>query len=192
MWSPVRTRVSVRQESQFKYDRPNVWQLFSRRACIKEGNCRFEFNCPDDCLSWSGRAHYRYGNCVLKNSRPDAHPLGPNAGVPYKEITCSGRATVWTMCHPIRTMSLNRKDFSAKFLKNLVAQLSVRTANVHRPDGAQVYFAWRSFEPLAYKYRPLGTENCKNSVWIPLELREVINPSEVVLQVCCAVNRSLS
>jgi hypothetical protein len=74
MWYPVRTRVSVRQESQFKYDRPDVWQLWSGRACIKEGNCRFGFNCPDDCLSWSGRAHYRYGNCVLKNIRPDAHP----------------------------------------------------------------------------------------------------------------------
>jgi hypothetical protein len=45
------------------------------------------------------------------------------------------------MCHPVRTMSLNRKDFPVKFLENLVAQLSVKTAHVHRPDGAQVYFA---------------------------------------------------
>jgi hypothetical protein len=78
-------------------------------------------------------------------------PHGPDAWVPYKEITCSGHATVRTMCHPVRTMSLNRKDFPAKFLENLVAQLSVRTGHVHRPDGAQVYFAWRSFEPPAYK-----------------------------------------
>jgi hypothetical protein len=62
-------------------------------------------------------------------------PHGPDAGVPYKEITCSGRATVRTMCHPVRTMSLNRKDFS-KILENLFEQLSVRTAHVHRPDGA--------------------------------------------------------
>jgi hypothetical protein len=45
------------------------------------------------------------------------------------------------MYHPVRTMSLNRKDFSTKFLENLVAQLFVRTAHVHRPDGARVYFA---------------------------------------------------
>jgi hypothetical protein len=45
------------------------------------------------------------------------------------------------MCHPVRTMSLNRKDFPANFLENLVAQLSVRTVHVHRPDGVHVYFA---------------------------------------------------
>jgi hypothetical protein len=45
------------------------------------------------------------------------------------------------MCHPVRTKPLNRKDFLAKFLENLVAQLSVRTAHVHRPDSSQVYFA---------------------------------------------------
>jgi hypothetical protein len=71
-------------------------------------------------------------------------PHGPDTREPYKEITCSGHAIV-------RTMSLNKKDFSAKFSENLVAQLSVRTTHVHRPDGAQVYFAWRSFETLAYK-----------------------------------------
>jgi len=65
----------------------------------------------------------------------------PDAREPYKEITCSGRATVRTMCHPVRTMSLKRKDFSAKFLENPVAQLSVRTAHVHHPNGAQAYFA---------------------------------------------------
>jgi hypothetical protein len=61
-------------------------------------------------------------------------PHGPNAREPYKEITCSGRATV-------RTMPLNMKDFPANFSENLVAQLSVRTAYVHRPDSAQVYFS---------------------------------------------------
>jgi hypothetical protein len=67
-------------------------------------------------------------------------PHGPDARKPYKEITCSGRATVQMMCHPVRMRLLNRKDFPAKFSKNLVAQLSVWTAHVHRPDGAQVYF----------------------------------------------------
>jgi hypothetical protein len=70
-------------------------------------------------------------------------PLGPDAQKPYMEVTCSGRATVRTMCHTVRTRLLNRKDFPAKFSENLVSQLSVRTAHVHRTDGAQVYFAWR-------------------------------------------------
>jgi hypothetical protein len=30
-------------------------------------------------LQPSGRTHSRYGNCVLKNFRPDVHPLGPDA-----------------------------------------------------------------------------------------------------------------
>jgi len=55
-------------------------------------------------------------------------PHGPDALKPYKEITCSRRATVRTMCHPVRMKLLNRKDFPAKFLENLVAQLSVRMA----------------------------------------------------------------
>jgi len=121
MWYPVRTRVSLRQESQFKYHRPNVWQLCFGRAFIKEGNCRFDFNRPDDYLSWSGRAHIRYENCVLKFSRPDAHPPWFGRANPYKEITCSGRATVWMSL-------LNRKDFPTKF-----SEKSCRT--VVRPDG---------------------------------------------------------
>jgi hypothetical protein len=44
------------------------------------------------------------------------------------------------MCHPVRTRLLNRKDFLTNISENLVAQLSVWTAHVHRPDGAQVYF----------------------------------------------------
>jgi hypothetical protein len=64
----------------------------------------------------------------LKYSRPDAHPPLSGRVKPYKEITCSGRAIVRTMFHPVRTRLLNRKDFSAKFLENPVAQLSVRTA----------------------------------------------------------------
>jgi hypothetical protein len=134
--STVWTRVSLGQESQFKYHCLDVWQLWSGRAFIKEGNCRFDFNRSDDCSSCSGCAHCRYGNCVLKNSRSDAHPPWSGRAKPYKEITCSGRVTVRTMCHPVRTRLLNRKDFLVKFSENLVAQLSVRTAHVHRLDGA--------------------------------------------------------
>jgi hypothetical protein len=70
--------------------------------------------------------------------------LSSGRAKPYKEITCSGCATV-------QTRLLSRKDFLAKFSENLVAQLSVRTAHVHCSDGTQVYFARRSFEPPAYK-----------------------------------------
>jgi hypothetical protein len=141
MWYPVQTRVSLRQESQFKFHRPDIRQPWSGRAFIKEGNCLFDFNRPDDCLSWSERTHSRCGNSVLKFSRPDTHPPWSGHTKPYKEIICSGRATVRTMWNPVRTRLLNRKDFSAKFLKNNVAQLSVRTAHVHCPGGAQLYFA---------------------------------------------------
>jgi hypothetical protein len=128
MWYPVRTHVSLRQESYFKYHRPDVWQLWSGRAFIKEGNCLFDFNRPDDCLSWSRRAHCKYGNFVLKNSLRSLIPHGPDARKPYKEITYSRRATVRTMCHPVRTNLLNRKDFPGKFFEK-----SCRT--VVRPNG---------------------------------------------------------
>jgi hypothetical protein len=78
---------------------------------------------------------------VLKNSRPDAHPQWSGCMKPYKEITYSGGATIQMMSHPVRTRLLNRKDFPTKFSENLVVQLSVRTAHVHRPDGAHVYFS---------------------------------------------------
>jgi hypothetical protein len=109
-----------------------------RTSVMKEGNYRFDFNHPDDCLPWFERAHCKYGNCMLKNSRPEAHPPWSGRAKPYKEITCNGCPTVWTMCHPVWTRVLNRKDFLTNFSKNLVVQLSVRTAHVHRSDSAQV------------------------------------------------------
>jgi hypothetical protein len=128
MWYPVRTRVSLRQESQFKYDRPDVWQLWSERTCIIEGNCRSTstvrttaYHGPDACIANMEIACWRIAVRTLI-------PMVRNARKPYKEITCSGRATVRMMCHPVRTRLLNRKGFPAKFSKNLVVQLSVRTA----------------------------------------------------------------
>lgn len=141
IWYPVRTHVSVRQESQFKIDCPDVYQSWSGCWCIVYGNCQFDFNRPDVYPSWSGRKHIRYGNCVLKFSRSDAPPPWFGCAKPNMKITCSGRATVRTICHPVRMRFLNRKDFSSKFLENLIAQLSVRTAHVHCLDGAQVYFS---------------------------------------------------
>jgi hypothetical protein len=80
------------------------------------------------------------------------------------EITCSGRATVRTTVSHRPNATLKQERFSAKFSENPVALLSVWTAQVHHPDGIYTYFSSRPFCTSAYKYRPLGIENCKNSV----------------------------
>jgi hypothetical protein len=73
-WIPVRTRISLRQESQFKFNRPDASLPSSGRVCTWYGNCVFNFNCPDTCLLWSRRTHHRYGNYMLKINCPDGHP----------------------------------------------------------------------------------------------------------------------
>jgi hypothetical protein len=123
MWIPVWTRFSLRQESQFKYNRPNA------------------------CLSWSRRAHSKYGNCVLKINRPDGHPPWFGCTKPYMEITCSGRATVRTTVPHRPNAALKQERFSVKISKILVAQLFVWTAHVHRPDGTRIFHSSRPFEP---------------------------------------------
>jgi hypothetical protein len=47
--------------------------------------------------------------------------------------------------------ALKQERFSSKFSKNLVAQLSVRTAQVHRPEGVRTYYSSRPFCTSAYK-----------------------------------------
>jgi hypothetical protein len=51
---------------------------------------------------------------------------------------------------PSERGSQTGKIFSEN-LENSVAQLSVRTAQVHRPDGVRNYHSSRPFEPSAYK-----------------------------------------
>jgi hypothetical protein len=114
-------------------------------------NCVFNFNRPDACLSWSGRSLNRYGNCVLKINRLDGHPPWSGLAKPYMEITCSGRATVQTTVPHRLDAALKHEIFLAKISESLVAQLSVRTAHVHRPDGSHIYQSSRPFEPSAYK-----------------------------------------
>jgi hypothetical protein len=137
MWYPVRTLISLMQESQFKYHHPDVSQPWYRRALISEGNCRFNVNRSDVCLFWSGRTHSRYGNCVLKNCRSGVHPAWSGRAKPYMEITCSGRATVRTSVSHRPDAGLKQERFSAKFSENPVAQLSVRKAQKHCPDGVR-------------------------------------------------------
>jgi hypothetical protein len=116
-------------------DCPDVRQLWSGRWCIVYGVLPIRLQLPGRLPLMVG-THIRYGNCVLKFSRPDAHPLWSERAKPVMEITCSGRASVWTMCHPVWTRFLYRKDFSANFLENPVAQLFVRTTHVHLSEGA--------------------------------------------------------
>jgi hypothetical protein len=91
-WIPVRTRFSLRQESQFKFNRPDASLPSSGPAFNGYENCGFDFNRLDACLSWSGRAHHRYGNCVLKINRPDGHPPWSGRAEPlygnYLQRTC--------------------------------------------------------------------------------------------------------
>jgi len=103
----------------------------------------------------SGRAHHRYGNCVLKIKRLDGHP--PWSGHAkalygnYLQQTCDrlDDSASWS----------GRGSQTGKiFSKNL--RNSGRT--VVCPDGVRTYYSSHPFEPSAYKKRPLGIENCKN------------------------------
>jgi hypothetical protein len=100
---------------------------------------------------WSGRAHSKYGNCMLKISRLDVHPPWFGRAKPYMEVTCSGRATVRTTVSYRLDAALKQERFSAKMSKYYVALLSVRTAQVHRPDGVHTYYSSRPFCTSAYK-----------------------------------------
>jgi hypothetical protein len=112
-------RSYIRQESQFKYHRPDVSQPWSGHTFNSYENCRVDFNRLEDCLSWSGQAHSRYGNCVLKFNRLDAHPPWSGRAKPYMEITCSGCATVWTTVPHSPNSALKQERFLTKIFRNL-------------------------------------------------------------------------
>jgi hypothetical protein len=63
------------------------------------------------------------------------------------EINCSRRATVRTIVPHRPNTALKQERFSTKISEILVAQLSVRTAHVHHPDGTRVFHSSRPFEP---------------------------------------------
>jgi hypothetical protein len=98
-------------------------------------------------LQQSGRALCRYGNYVLKFSRPDVPPPWSRRAKPYMEVICSGHATV-------RTTVSHRPDAALKqerFSENSVTQLFVRTTKVHHPDGVRTKHSSRPFCTSAYK-----------------------------------------
>jgi hypothetical protein len=107
---------------------------WSGHAFKRFGNCVFNFNRLDTCLSWSGRALIWYGNCVLKINRSDGHP--PWSG---RAKALYGNYLQRTCDRPDDSSSLSRrgsqigKIFSEN-LGNSVTQLSIWTAQVHRPD----------------------------------------------------------
>jgi hypothetical protein len=144
--STVRTHSFIRQESQFKFNRPDVCQ-HGLDARSTDMDCIFNFNRPDACLSWSGCALIRYGNCVLKINLSEGHPPWSGHTKPYMDITCSGRVTVRTTIHHCPEAALKQERFSVKILKILVAQLSIQTAHVHCPDGTRIFHSSRPFEP---------------------------------------------
>jgi hypothetical protein len=128
--------------------RQSTW---SRCSFNRYGNCVFNFNRSDACLSWFGRALNKYGNYVLKINRLDGRPPWSGRAKPYMEITCNGRATVWRTVPHHPDAALKQERFLAKISEIMVAQLSFRTAHVHRPDGVRTYHSSRPFEPSAYK-----------------------------------------
>jgi hypothetical protein len=86
-------------------------------ALLIKASLQFKLNRPDAGLPWSGRAYDRYGNCVQQITRMDGHPPGLDAQSLYKEITCSGRATVRTIVPHRPDAALKQERFSAKISK---------------------------------------------------------------------------
>jgi hypothetical protein len=121
-----------------------------RRAFNRYGNCVFNFNLPDACLSWSGRALNRYGNCVLKISHLDVSPLVQTREALYGNYLQRTSDRPDDSASPSGLGSQTRKIL-AKISKFSIPQLSVRTAQVHRPDGVRTYHSSCPFEPSAYK-----------------------------------------
>jgi hypothetical protein len=115
--------------------RHSAW---SGRAFNRYGNCVFNFNRLDACLSWFGRVLNSYGNYVLKINRSDCHPPWSERAKSYMEITCSGRATVRTTVPHRPNAALKQERFSAKISEILShscpsgrLRFTVWTASIH-------------------------------------------------------------
>jgi hypothetical protein len=101
------------------------------------------FFCPDPIL-------YQEAS-VPAFIRPEVQSPWSERVKPYMEITCSRHATVWTTVSHRRDAALKHERFLVKFLKILVALLSVRTAKVHCSDGIRTYYCSHPFCTSAYK-----------------------------------------
>jgi hypothetical protein len=121
---PVRTTLSVRPKLQIFQN--HIWEDCCNRsddvdsrpdALLRKASSQFKFNRPDASLPWSRRVYDRYGNYVQRITRPDSHPPGPDSRSLYKEITCSGRATIQTIVPHRPNAVLKQERFSTKILK---------------------------------------------------------------------------
>jgi len=135
-------------------------------------------------------------------------PHGPDARASNMEIACSSlavrallhhgpdaRGLLWKLLtadvrqsgrssHPVRTMFLYRKDFSAKILENPLAQLSVWTVPRHIFPDAHSDPQPINRAPRHLELQEFGVNSIK------AQRRDI--SSKAVFQVCYAVNRSLS
>jgi len=98
----------------FPSGRLSAW---SGHAFNRYGNCVFNFNHLDACLSWSGRALIGYGNYVLKINHPDGHPHGPDARSLIWKLLAAGVRPSGRQCLTVRTWLSIRKDFQRKSQK---------------------------------------------------------------------------
>lgn len=120
---PVLTTFSVRSSFRISFQ-TQIWEdCFNDAddvdshpdALIHKASIAIRIQTSGRQSAWSERACIRYGNCVDQIDRPNVHPLGLDAQNLYIEITCSGRATVWTTV-PHRPEGLsNRKDLQRNF-----------------------------------------------------------------------------
>jgi len=124
-------------------------------------------------LAWSRRTFNRYGNCGFDFNRSDAYLSWSGHAKPFMEITCSGRATVWTTVSHRPDEALKKERFSVKISKILVAQLSIQTAHVRCPNGAHIFYCNRPFEPQPINRGPWALRIARIRYWIPSELREL-------------------
>jgi hypothetical protein len=120
---PVQKTLSVRPSFIFSFQN-QIWKDCCNRsddvdshpdALLLKVSSQFKLNRPNACLPWSGRAYDKYGNCVQQITCPDVHPLSPDTRSLYKEITCSGRATVWTTVPHHPDVGLKQERSLAKF-----------------------------------------------------------------------------
>jgi len=122
---PVLTTLSVQSSFRISFQTQKWGDCCNRRddmvsrldVLIHKASIAIQIQTSGIQSAWSRRASIRYGNCVHQIDHPGAHPPGPETRSLYLEITCSGRATVWTTVHHHPDAALKQERSSAKFLE---------------------------------------------------------------------------
>jgi len=122
---PIRMTLSVRSSFRISFQ-TQIWEDCYNRpddvesrpyALIHKVSIAIQIQTSGQQSSWFGRASIKYGNFVHLLNCPDDHPPGPDAQSLYMEITCSERATVWTIVHHRLDAAFEQERSSAKFLE---------------------------------------------------------------------------